>query len=62
VPDPTGTTTDGPTTTTTAAEATEAPTLFALFTHSTCPDEFKRHYRRNPDVGGAKFSAESNGV
>jgi hypothetical protein len=60
--DPTGTTTDGPTTTANAAEATEAPTLYALFTQSTYLDEFKWHYRRNPMVGGAKFSAESNGV
>jgi hypothetical protein len=62
VPNPIGTTTDGPTTTANAAEATEAPALYARFTQSTYPDEFKRHYRHNPDVGGAKFSAESHGV
>jgi hypothetical protein len=37
---------DGPTTTANAAKATEAPTLYALFTQSTYPDEFKRHYRQ----------------
>jgi hypothetical protein len=41
---------DGPTTIANAAEATEAPTLYSLFTQSTYPDEFKRHYRRNLDV------------
>jgi hypothetical protein len=34
VPDPAGTTTDGPTTTANAADATEASTLQALFTKS----------------------------
>jgi hypothetical protein len=62
VPDPAGTTTDGPTTIANAAEATKASTLYALFTQSTYPDEFKRHCRRNPGIGGAKFSAESDGV
>jgi hypothetical protein len=62
VPDPAGTTMDGSTTTVNAADATEAPTFLALFTQSTYPDRHKCHFRRDPDVGGAKFSAESDSV
>jgi hypothetical protein len=53
---------NGSTTTANAADATEAPTFPALFTQSTYPDRHKCHCRRDTDVGGAKFSAESGSV
>jgi hypothetical protein len=62
VPDPAETTMDGSTTMADAADATEVPTLLALFTQSTYPDRHKCHCRRNPNVGGTKCSAESDGV